>query len=326
MPRLAKYKYTGLTGPLRDLLREAPTRGCPDKVTKDWLRSVYGVSSNGESIISVLRFVGLIRQHDGSPTDLWDAISHPTAENKIRFADAVRKAYYELFKHYPDAHRQNDDALRTFFERQVESGSQARRHMVSTFKTLLLFGDFDSVSGPPGSIALPELVQSLETLDTTARKWLQTHTEVQARLKALGPLHKRLDDLALEQDELLKDSLRAAEAGLFSASHTLGWGGLVDFLYKPFTVDAVNNKRPRWRLESLEELHAKPDSQLIDVGKEIGYYGESIRKTLQGLLNDRNRCSHGSGYSPVLDDVQGFLSKIFHVITDLKTKYRRHYQ
>jgi hypothetical protein len=326
MPRLAKYKYTGLTGPLRDLLREAPTRGYPDKVTKDWLRSVYGVSSNGESIISVLRFVGLIRQHDGSPTDLWDAISRPTPENKIRFADAVRKAYYDLFRHYPDAHRQNDDALRTFFERQVESGPEARRHMVSTFKTLLLFGDFDTVSGPLGSTPLPELVQSVEALDTTAREWLQRHIEVQARLKALGPLHKRLNDLSLEQDGLLRDGLRAAEADLFRASHTLAWGGLVDFLYKPFTVDAVNNKRPKWKLESLEELYAKPDSQLIDVGKELGYYSESIRRILQGLLTDRNRCSHGSGYDPVLADVQGFLSKIFHVITDLKTKYPRHYQ
>lgn len=249
---------------------------------------------------------------------MWDAISYPTPENKILFADAVRKAYYDLFKHYPDAHRQNDDALRTFFGRQVESGPEARRNMVSTFKTLLLFGDFDAVSGPPGTIDLPELVRSVEALDSTAREWLKAHNEVQARLKALGPLHKRLDDLSLEQDELLRDGLRAAEADLFSASHTLAWGGLVDFLYKPFTVDAVNDKRPRWRLESLEELRAKPDSQLIDVGKELGYYSESMRKTLQGLLNDRNRCSHGSGYSPVLDDVQGFLSKIFHVITDLK--------
>jgi len=201
----------------------------------------------------------------------------------------------------------------------VESGNEAQRHMVSTFKTLLMFGDFDAVSGPLGTIDLPELVQRVEALDSVVRRWLSVHNEVQARLKALAPLHKRLDDLRLEREGLLRDGLRAAEADLLSASHTLAWGGLVDFLYKPFTVEAVNDKRPRWQLESLEDLHAKPDSQLINVGKELGYYGESTRKTLQGLLHDRNRCSHGSGYSPVLDDVQGFYSKIFHVITDLRT-------
>lgn len=174
MSRVAKYKYTGLTGQLRDLLREAPTRGRPDRVTKDWLRTVYGVSSNGETIISVLRFVGLIGQNDGRPTDSWDTISHPTPENKIRFAAAVRTAYYDLFRHYPDAHRQNDDVLRTFFARQVDSEAEAQRKMVSTFKTLLPFGDFDATpeSSANRALDLPELVQSVEDLVTQSRKWL----------------------------------------------------------------------------------------------------------------------------------------------------------
>jgi hypothetical protein len=326
MPRLAEYKYTGLTGALRDILREAPTRARPDKVNKEWLRSAYGVSSNGDTILSVLLFIGLIGKYDNNPTGLWDAISHPTPENKARFADAVRKAYGDLFKHYPDAHRQNDEVLRTFFERQMESDHEAQRKheklrkTVNTFKTLLPFGDFDAAlrSSSNKRVDLPELVQGVEALNNAAEIWLNVHSEVQLRLEAFSPLRKRLDDLALEQPELLRDSLSAAEARLFRASHVLAWGGLVDFLYKPFDIDAVNDKYSKWRLESMEDLYVKQDLQLIVLGKELGYYRETMRRTLEGLLNGRNRCAHGSGYDPVLEDTLGFVNQILNVITDLK--------
>lgn len=323
MPRLAKYKYTGLTGPLREILRDAPTRDRPDKVTKDWLRSFYGVSSNGESIISVLRFVGLIKQHDGSPTDLWDTISHRTPADKIRFARAVRDAYYDLFEHYPDAHRRNDDTLRVFFERQVNSGPEARRNMLSTFKTLLLFGDFDAVSEPSATIDLPELVESVKALDHSIHEWLKGHNKHRARTEALDPIRGRLDAISLEQQqqESIKDSIRAAEAGLFSAAHVLAWIGFTGFFYEPFTVDAVKAEHPDWEMKRIENLLRANDYDRIEAGwKQLGFYNRATEKTLHGLLNDRNRCAHGSGYDPDLNETLAFLKKLADMIEFLKTR------
>jgi hypothetical protein len=125
MPPLAKYKYTRQPSKLGRILREAPRTGRPKEISVAWLRSGYGVSNNEGSIISVLRFIGLVRP-DGTPTDLWDAIREPTAQNRIRFADAVRAAYDDLFTHYPDAHREDDETLRTFFRGQELGGTQVQ--------------------------------------------------------------------------------------------------------------------------------------------------------------------------------------------------------
>ena len=55
-----EFNYTKLTGKLLNLLRRAPSIGRPDKVTATWLSSVGFASSDPDSIIRVLRFVGLV--------------------------------------------------------------------------------------------------------------------------------------------------------------------------------------------------------------------------------------------------------------------------
>jgi hypothetical protein len=322
MPPLAKYKYTRLTRKLDSILRDAPRIGRPREISATWLRSGYGISNNEGSIISVLRFIGLIR-HDGTPTDLWDALRDPSAQNKIRFADSVRTAYDDLFAHHPRAHREDDETLRTFFRGQELGGVEVQRAVLSTFKTLVKFGDFDtdSKSSASNTVDLPELVRSVEALDHNAREWLKEHSKVQARIEVLLPIRGRLDRLSLEQQqrELLKDSIRAAEADLFSAAHVLAWNGFTGFFYKPFTVDIVKAEHPDWEMKKIDNLLRFKDYQLIEAGwKELGFYNRGTEKTLQGLLNDRNRCAHGSGYSPDLNETWAFLKKLFDMIEYLQ--------
>ena len=140
----------------------------------------------------MLRFVGLVR-HDGTTTDLWDAIREPTAQNRIRFADAVRTAYDDLFAHYPDAHREDDETLRTFFRGQELGGAQVQGAVLTTFKTLVRFGDFDTrpESSANNAIELPELVRSVEALGHNVDEWLAAHNELRARIDALGLMRRR---------------------------------------------------------------------------------------------------------------------------------------
>jgi hypothetical protein len=320
MPPLAKYKYTRQPSKLSRILREAPRTGRPKEISLAWLRSGYGVSNNEGSIISVLRFVGLVR-HDGTTTDLWDAIREPTAQNRIRFADAVRTAYDDLFAHYPDAHREDDETLRTFFRGQDLGGVQVQGAVLTTFKTLVKFGDFDTrpESSANNTIELPELVRSVEALGHNVDEWLAAHNELRARKDALGLMRKRLKDLYLEHNEPLRDGILAAEVELFSASHVLAWTGFTDILYKPFTVDAIEAENFEWKPKTVEELRRGKDFQTIEAGKKLGFYDEGTRKTLQGMLNDRNRCAHGSGYSPDLNETLAFLKKVFDMIEHLQT-------
>ena len=316
MPRLARYKYTKLTA-LGDLLRDAPRIGRPRKIDTDWLES-RGVLTNGGSIISVLRFVGLIR-HDGTPTDLWDAISEPSLHNKVKFADAIRAAYDDLFALYPKAHREDDRTLSTFFQSQVQGQAAVQNAVLNTFRTLVKFGDFDTdaASLANRTIDLPELVQSVEVLERNAREWLDAQDKIQAKLVAIDPFRARLKELSLEHDELLRDGLTAAEAGLFRSSHVLAWSGFAEFLYKPFTISKVRTLRPKIITE--DDLDRAPDFDLIQVGKELGFYNETTKKTLHGLLKDRNLCAPGSRYNPDLNETLGYLSKVLHVISDLQT-------
>ncbi len=141
----AKYPYTTVPAKLRDLLKKAPGMGRPDKVTVAWLKTAGWTSSNDTTMIPVLRFVGLVSA-DSRPSDLWDAVRAPTKENRIRFADAVRSAYADLFALYPDAHRKDAEALRNFFRAHTSGAEQVQAKLVQTFQSLVEFGDFDSPS------------------------------------------------------------------------------------------------------------------------------------------------------------------------------------
>jgi hypothetical protein len=323
MPPLAKYKYTKLSNKLGNILRDAPRAGRrPREVSPTWLRSGYGINNNEGSIISVLRFVGLIRP-DGTPTDLWDTIMSPNSHNKIRFADAVRTAYDDLFEHYEDAHRQDDETLRIFFEGQGVGGMEVQRAVLRTFKTLVAFGDFDTSpkSSAASRIELPELVRSIETLNYNASEWLKSHNKILGRMEELYPIRRRLDALSLEreQSELFQDAILAAEAELHRASHVLAWSGFTGFFYKPFSIDLIKAEHPELDMKKIEGS-MKTDYSRIQGGWQLfGFYDRGTEKTLQGLLNDRNRCAHGSGYAPNFNEVFAFLKKLFDMIDHLQS-------
>lgn len=321
MPRTARYAYTMVPGKLLDLLQRAPDFGPPEKVNKAWLDSIGCSSSDPGSIIRVLLFVRLV-DRNGRATDLWDTIHAPSRKNRIRFANAVRQAYRELFDLYHDANQRDDKTLDRFFRSQELGAEQVQVRVLKTFRILVQFGDFE-IDSPSGAVIdLPEFLEKVATLDAEAQLLLAMYAKGQTRIERLKPIRMRLARLYLEQDELLQESLRAAEADLHRASHVLAWGGLTDFLYGPFDPERVKTVRPKWdNLKAKEDLYRISDSQLIDVGKELGLYKEPMKKTLEGLLNDRNRCAHGSGYFPTLDESLGFLSKIIRIIEDLRMKW-----
>lgn len=125
--------------------------GVPERATQKWLVSAGYAGGNAMTILPVLRFVGIIGS-DGSPTELWQALRRGDAAGRARFADAVRRAYADLFAVHPDAHRKDAEALRNFFRAHTSGGDQVQQRMVQTFKALAEFGDFDQ----PSEVARPE--------------------------------------------------------------------------------------------------------------------------------------------------------------------------
>lgn len=138
-----KYPYTTVPNKLRALLQKAPEMGRPDKVTVAWLKKAGFTSSNDPSMIGVLKFVGVLAQ-DGRPTNLWDAVRAPSDESRARLADAIRKAYADLFAIFPDANRRDAEALRNFFRQNTDGGERVQRLLVQSFQAMTEFADFDA--------------------------------------------------------------------------------------------------------------------------------------------------------------------------------------
>lgn len=135
-----KYPYTTVPNNLRRLLEKLPTIRAPERATQKWLESIGFSGGNNKTLLPVLRHIGVI-QRSGEPTEYWRALR---AGDRAKFADAVRGGYVDLFAIYDDAHKQENDALQTFFRTHTDLGEKAQSFCVRTFKVLAEFGDFEA--------------------------------------------------------------------------------------------------------------------------------------------------------------------------------------
>jgi hypothetical protein len=144
-----KYPYTTVPTNLRKLLAKIPTLGAPPKATQKWLASIGFVGGNNNTMLPVLRHLGMIDK-SGVPTYYWTAVR---SGDKAKFAEAVRNGYPELFTTYTDAHKQDSATLQTFFRTHTGLGDKAQSFCVRTFKVLVEFGDFSNAAATNGKPA-----------------------------------------------------------------------------------------------------------------------------------------------------------------------------
>lgn len=170
---------------------------------------------------------------------------------------------------------------------------------------------------------LPELLGKVVALGSEAQRVLATHEAAPARTVTLEDSYSRLGKLSLAQDELFLESLRAVEAELFRAAHVLAWAGFVDFLHNHLAADglkALGAEQPKWTVKTAEDLREHADHQVIEAGKEAGFYPKSVMKALLGLLNKRNESAHPSEYFPDFNETLGYVSELFQRIDYLQKK------
>jgi hypothetical protein len=137
-----KYAYTTVPTNLRKLLQKIPTLGAPPKASQKWLASIGFAGGNNNTMLPVLRHLGVIDK-SGAPTEYWVALR---SGDKVKFADAVRKGYPDLFATYTDAHKQDSATLQTFFRTHTGLGDKAQSFCVRTFQVLAEFCDFSKPS------------------------------------------------------------------------------------------------------------------------------------------------------------------------------------
>jgi hypothetical protein len=172
-------------------------------------------------------------------------------------------------------------------------------------------------------VEIAELLRRVVSLDSEAQRVLATHEAAPARTVTLEDSYNRLGKLSIAQDELFRETLRAVEVDLYRAAHVLAWAGFMDFLQKHLCADglaALSAVRPKWKVTASEDLREHADYQVIEAGKEAGFYPKSVMKALHGLLNKRNESAHPSDYFPDFNETLGYVSELFQRIAYLQSK------
>jgi len=167
---------------------------------------------------------------------------------------------------------------------------------------------------------LRELTRSFEA---AARGILARAEDSSARVITIDSTYRRLGQLSLKQDELLRQSLRCVEHELYRAAHVMAWAAFVDFVHEKLGEDSftkLRNARPNWHISCAEDLREHSDHQVIDSLREVGLCRKTEVKALQGLLNTRNECAHPEDYHPGLNEALGYVSQLLRRIASLQRR------
>ncbi len=143
------YTYTVKMGSLKEYLNRVKSKelGMPDKVNREYLKSIGYTSSNDWYMIRVLKSIDFLNK-SGVPTQSFKDFR--TEKSSQVMASALRKTYAELFKIYPQPHQKSKGNLENFFaEKKPKLKKSTLGLFVDTFKTLCEFADFGAVPVTP---------------------------------------------------------------------------------------------------------------------------------------------------------------------------------
>ena len=124
-------------------------------------------------------------------------------------------------------------------------------------------------------------------------------------LKAVGQLN-------LIQSDLLKQSIRCVESGLFRAAFVMAWTPVADLLLDLAVKESalVLARRTKWNYTDKTSLsETTGDHAIIEALKEVSILTKGEMKSLHGLLHRRNECAHPSTYFPGPNEALGYIDE-----------------
>jgi hypothetical protein len=170
-----------------------------------------------------------------------------------------------------------------------------------------------------------ELIASAAEFERQAHALLAIHESVsKSRVVVLDQTYQSLGALNLRQDDLMKQSLRCTEEGLYRGAHVMAWAAFMDFLEEKFQSDGLvklRAARTAWKGKNIEEMREYVNEyQLVEACQDLGLSTKNEVKALLGLLNKRNECAHPSNYYPQLNETLGYISEVIQRIKTLQPK------
>lgn len=165
----------------------------------------------------------------------------------------------------------------------------------------------------------------VEAFEAEAHQILSKHEGAKSRIITADLARQKLTNLSLQQDELFQQSLVCVERGVYRAAHVMAWAAFIDYLEQKLASDGlikVKAARANWgKFATIEELRENvPETQLIEVARDVGLLGKGETRILIGLLSKRNECAHPSHYTPGLNESLGYIDELLKRIDTLQGK------
>lgn len=162
---------------------------------------------------------------------------------------------------------------------------------------------------------LIELLSRFRSFESEAHQILASiEASPQSRSINLTETIERVALMSAQQKDMLRQSLRCCEMGVFRASHVMAWSALIDRVQEIIASDGflkLNTSFPRWDITDIEKLRENhTEYSQIQAAKKIGILRKAEEKALHGLLSKRNECAHPSDFYPDLNQTLGYVAEV----------------
>lgn len=138
--------YTPNPADVGKFLRHIQSAGVPEKVTNAYLESVGFKSKNHRYLIPVFKALNFI-DSSGTPTKRWNEYRDKGRSKQVLGA-ALKEAYADLFRTYPDAERKDTEAIRNFLSARSKVAEITLQRAVATFKAIAGESDLTASAAP----------------------------------------------------------------------------------------------------------------------------------------------------------------------------------
>lgn len=145
-----KLPYTTVPGQLRKFLKLVPDRPKPDVVNNQLLTAWQLGGNNSNSIIRVLKTIGLVDQNN-KPTDGYVQFM-AKGTGPAWLGQKVREVYAPLFSSHHNPHKEGDETLKNLFNIHSGGADTTIGFQIQTFKALSEHASFEATL-PDGSKA-----------------------------------------------------------------------------------------------------------------------------------------------------------------------------
>jgi hypothetical protein len=171
-------------------------------------------------------------------------------------------------------------------------------------------------------VAFPKRVSDAVAALNDARTILATHESSTARIITVEQTVDRLDALAIRQKDLIRQSFRAVETGLYRAAIVLSWAAFMDYAEERLSTGrfrVVNAAYPDWKIRDVDDLRDKrPDFQIVEALHKVGLTTKGENKSLLGMLSVRNEAGHPSHLLPSINTSLGYVTDLLDRIEALQ--------